>query len=323
MSIVKRGSMRGKLLPATGMLLLLGSRAALGQGQPSASQTAGAVSPDTIVLTVGEKTFTAAEFETIVSALPPQFRATMASLGKKSFAEQLANLYGLAMEGEKRELHQGAEFQRMLEFERRVLLAQVTMNAVAAESATVGPEEVDYYYQTHAADFEQVKVTGIYIPFAAPSGASQGSRQTSSAMPAYTEQQAQRKALELRARIQSGQDMAALAKTESEHPTAAKGGDFGYFGRNQTQLPAAVVNSVFSLQARQVSAPLKDRLGFFVFRVEDKRVQPLEEVRQPIQASLSIQKVNRRIETLKESYPIELNPSYFPDEPAPASGARQ
>jgi hypothetical protein len=302
------------VLTAAGLLL----GAAFGQSQAPASQTPGATSPDAVVLKVGDKSFTAAEYEAILAALPPQFRASMAAMGKKGFAEQFANLYGLAMEGEKRQLHQGEEFERMLEFERRVLLAQI----VAAESATVGPEEVDYYYRTHGADFEQVKATGIYIPFASAPSAPQGTRQTASAMPAYTEQQAQRKALELRARIQSGQNMAALAKAESEHPTAANGGDFGYFGRNQTQLPAGIVNSIYSLQPGQVSAPLKDRSGFYVFRVEDKRLQPLEEVRQAIQASLSIQKVNRRIESLKESYPVELNPSYFPDEPAPSSGGR-
>ena len=122
--------------------------------------------------------------------------------------------------------------------------------------------------------------------------------------------------MELRARIQSGQDMAALARSESDHPTASDGGDFGYFGRSHPQLPSAIVNSLYTMQPRQVSAPLKHGTGFFIFRLEDKRLQPLEEIRQAIQASLSIQKVNRRIESLKDSYTIEYNPNYFPDQPA-------
>ncbi len=128
MSIMDRVSVLG-ILPAVGLILLTGTSVALCQSQTPAAQTATPVSPQTIVLTIGEKSFTAAEFEQIVSALPPQFRATMASLGKKGFAEQFADLYGLAMEGEKRQLDQGEEFQGMLEFERRVLLAQVTLNA--------------------------------------------------------------------------------------------------------------------------------------------------------------------------------------------------
>jgi PPIC-type PPIASE domain len=326
MSIMNRDAVRWKLLPGMVLLLLACAGTALCQGQPAGAPNSMDVKPDEVVLTIGDKTFTAAEFEKIISALPPQFQATLASLGKKGFAEQFGSLMGLAMEGEKRQLDQGEAFQQMLEFERRVLLAQVTMNAVATESSTVGAEEVSYYYQTHSQDFEQVRVTGIYVSFAPPSRSSHGGVQTFSAIPAYTEQQAERKALELRVRIQSGQDMATLAKTESDHPTAAKGGDFGYLGRNQTQLPAKIVAAIFSLQPHQITPPLKQGSGFFIFRVEDKRVQPLEEVQQSIQASLGIQKMNRKLEILKESYPVELNPNYFTDapetSPAPPAGGR-
>ena len=324
MSMKPLVSLLGKLLPGAGLLLFVVASRAQCQEPRAAAETPGTpamVSPDEVVLTVGDRKFTAAEFEKIVSGLPPQFRATLASLGKKGFAEQFANLSSLAMEGEKSQLDQTAEFQQMMDFDRRVLLAQLMMNQLASQSGAVGPEEVSYYYQTHQQDFEQIKLTGIYIPFAPPSSASKGTAQTLSAAPAYTEQRAQRKALELRARIQSGQNMAALAKTESEHPTASKGGDFGYLGRNQTTLPAPIANAIFTLQPRQVSAPLKDRFGYFIFRVEDKRIQALEEIQQAIQASLGIQKMNRRLETLKESYPVELNPNYFSDAPAASPSA--
>jgi hypothetical protein len=307
-----------RILATAALVVLTSASVAFSQGGGSTGPT-GAVNPDEVVLRVGDESFTAAEYERIVAALPPQFRATLDSLGKKGFAEQFANLYGLSMEGEKRQLDEGEAFQRMLEFERRVLLAQVTMNALATESAMVGDEEVDYYYQSHASDFEQVKATGIYIPFAPPTSGSTGTVQTTSAMPALTDQQAQRKAMELRARIQSGQDMAALAKTESKHPTASQGGDFGYFGRSHPELPSGIVSSIYTMQPRQVSAPIKHGNGYFIFRLEEKRLQPLEEIRQAIQASLSIQKVNRRIEGLKEGYAVELNPNYFPDEPRPTS----
>ena len=119
--------------------------------------------------------------------------------------------------------------------------------------------------------------------------------------------------------------MASLAKTESGHPTASKGGDFGYLGRTQTQLPAGIANAIFSLQPGQITPPLKQGSGYFIFRLEDKRLQPLEEVQHSIQASLGIQNMNRRLEDLKDRYPVELNPNYFADAPPAtpaASGAR-
>jgi hypothetical protein len=279
------------------------------QSSEAAPASAQSVNPEEVVLTVGETKITAAEFEQIVSALPPQFRAMMATLGKKGFAEQFGNLLGLALEGEKRQLDQTEEFRRMMEFDRKVLLAQVTMNNVATTVGPASPEEVGYYYESHQQEFEQVRVTGILVSFAPP-------RSTAGAAslprPQLTEQQAQRKALELRARINAGVDMAGLAKTESSHPTASKGGDFGFLGRGQTTLPAEMTNAIFALQANRVSAPIRDRLGFFLFRAEDKRVQPLEEVQQGIRASLSMEKLNSHLERLRAAYPVTLNSTYFP-----------
>jgi peptidyl-prolyl cis-trans isomerase C len=272
-----------------------------------------------VVLTVGDRKFTAAEFESLLSGLPPQYQA----LGRKGFAGEYANLLSLVMEGEKRQLDQSDEFRRMLDFNRQVLLAQLVMSKLAEQYGSVGPEEVNYFYQTHQQDFEQAKVTGIFVPFAAPGGSSSGTR-TTSAMPQLTEQQAMTKALQLRARIQSGQDMAALAKTESQHPTAAKGGDFGYIARNAQggPLPQGLVTAIFALQPTRVSAPLREGNGLFLFRMEEKRIQPLEELQAQIQAILGREKLGRHLEVLKESYPVTLHPGYFAEAPAAAPPAQ-
>lgn len=288
--------------------------------QPSGASPAGTppVSPEEVVLTVADTKITAAQFEQITAALPPQFRAMLANMGPRGFAEQFGNLLGLALEGEKRQLDQTEEFRRMLEFDRKVLLAQVTMNHVAADVGMASPEEVGYYYESHQQEFEQVRVTGILIPFNPPRTGAAG--QAASQRPQLTEQQAQRKALEIRAKINAGVDMAGLAKAESSHPTASKGGDLGFLGRGQTTLAPELTNAIFALQANRVSAPIRDRLGFYLFRVEDKRIQPLEEVQQNIRASLSMEKFNSHLERLKASYPVALNPTYFPETKPTAPG---
>ncbi|HWP83774.1 MAG TPA: peptidylprolyl isomerase, partial [Terriglobia bacterium] len=313
---------RWKLSPSLVRAVLLLVAGALSLPGQENAPSSSVVPPEEVVLTVGEKKFTAAEFDKILATLPQQYQQVLKTKGKAAFTEQYVNLLSLAMEGEKRQLDQAEEFRQMMEFNRQALLATLTLNALVAESASVGPEEVEYYYQTNRQEFEQVKVTGIYIPFSTAPASGRGAPQTASAKPAYTEQQAQRKALELRARILSGQNMAALARTESEHPTASKGGDFGYIGRNQTQLPGPIVNAIFALQTGQISAPLKDKNGFYLFLAEEKRLQPLDEIKEGIQTSLGIQKMNRRLEALKESYPVVLNPRYFTDAvPAPSRPA--
>ncbi|MCZ6751131.1 MAG: hypothetical protein O7E51_04790, partial [Acidobacteria bacterium] len=91
---------------------------AAASGAPAAapattSANAAPVGPDEVVLTVGDVKVTAAEFEKVLVALPPQFGGTVNSMGKRGFAEQYANLRGLAMEGEKRQIDQSENFQQM------------------------------------------------------------------------------------------------------------------------------------------------------------------------------------------------------------------
>ena len=79
-------------LPLSAGLLILGSaRPVRAEDQPAGAPS----NPDQVVMTVGDKKITAAEFEKIASALPPQFQDSLARMGKRGFAEQLANLLGL------------------------------------------------------------------------------------------------------------------------------------------------------------------------------------------------------------------------------------
>lgn len=292
------------------------------QGQ-TASPAETAVSPDEVVMTIGERKITAAEFEQILTFLPPQFSGMATSMGKRAFAEQYGNLVGLAIEGEKRNLDENEQFRKMMEFQRVLLLGQMALNDVATSIATVSPDEVRYYYTANATEFEQVKVRGIYIPYKPPAGAqaaggagASAAGPTPSKPPQLTEEQARLKALRLRSQIRAGEDMAALAKAESDHPTAAQGGDFGYV--RHAQFTQQIDGAIFSLPLQQVSAPVKDRFGYFIFRAEEKRTQPFEEAQPIIESNLRQHKLAEALAKLKAEYPVVLNPRYFP-EAAPAS----
>jgi hypothetical protein len=298
----------------------LGAQRSSAQTSPSNEPppvTTGAVIPDDeVVLSVGAAKITAKQFREILSALPPQFASLYSQMGPKAFAEQYASLLGLSQEAEKRGIDKTDTFRLMYEFERRVVLAQVMANQITSTAASVSDEEVDYYYTTHEAEFEQLKIRGVLIPIAtqqtrATVGApSLPGRSGGLPKPQYNEQNAQRRALQLRSMIMSRiVDMAEAAKTESDHPTAAKGGDFGYVRR--TDLPPAISNTVFNMQTSQISAPLRDKNGFFLIRVEGKRLQPLADVRENIRASLSIEKLNNYLMQIRENYPVTYHPSFY------------
>ncbi len=289
---------------------------------PAAMQAPESGDPNEIVLTVGGERITAGQFEKMLTALPPQFAALLNTMGKKGFAEQYANLLSLYLEGQKRNVEQSEQFRQMMEFDRKVLLAQATMNEIVLQADDISTEEIYYYYQSHQDEFEQRKVRGIYLPFATEAGQNNsdpGFNIADLKNRPYTEQEAQRKALQLRAYINAGSDMAEMAKTESKHGTASQGGDFGYIGR--ADMKPALATAIFNLQPRRVSGPVRDEKGFYIFLVEEKRVRPLEELEAGIRRILSTEKLSLRLEQVKKDFPVALDQEYFAAEADPAAGS--
>lgn len=306
-----------RILIAAGLFYALPAAALWGQA-PAAPPPA---SPTDVVLTVGNIKITAEEFEKLTQFLPPQFAGAVGALGKRGFADQYANLLGLYLEGQKLKIDQREDFRQMLEFQRVLMLAQITLNELATAPDAVTPADIRSYYTSHQSEFEEAKLRGIYIPFDAEPGAA-GGAQNPPGTPGrakLTEAAARAKAESLRSRIQGGADIGELAKTESEHPTASKGGDFGYIKRNQ--LAPAIDSAVFALQPKQVSEPLRDRFGFFIFQLDSKRVQPIEEATPAIENNLRQQKLGELLNRMKTTYPVTMDPRYFPEAAPTLPGA--
>ena len=78
------------------------------------------------------------------------------------------------------------------------------------------------------------------------------------------------------AEVRKGTDFAELAKQKSKDPgAAAKGGDLGYFTREQMVPEFAEV--AFKLDTGNVSEPVKTQFGWHIIKVEDKRSKPVPE----------------------------------------------
>jgi peptidyl-prolyl cis-trans isomerase C len=88
--------------------------------------------------------------------------------------------------------------------------------------------------------------------------------------------------------LQAGGDFAGVAKDLSVGPTAAKGGDLGYFAK--AEMVPEFSEAAFGLKKGDVlEAPVKTQFGWHVIKVEDirQRAKPtLEQVKPAIQAEL-------------------------------------
>jgi peptidyl-prolyl cis-trans isomerase C len=70
-------------------------------------------------------------------------------------------------------------------------------------------------------------------------------------------------------KLTAGEDFAELAKTFSEGPSGANGGDLGYFDRKKMVKPFS--DAAFALEPGQISDIVQTRFGYHLIRVIDKK----------------------------------------------------
>ncbi len=102
---------------------------------------------------------------------------------------------------------------------------------------------------------------------------------------------------------QPGMDFAELAKKKSEGPSAADGGDLGFFKRGV--MMADFERAAFTLPAGGISEPIRTKFGWHVLKVEEKRAlaaPPLEEVKDTLRERM----LRGQLEKYTDQYVQEL-----------------
>jgi len=218
---------------------------------------------------------TAGELTNFLAAMPPNMQQA-ARHDRRAFVQQFALMHRLSEMAEKAKLDQQSPTREALEFNRLYLLMNAELHEVLT-TIDVPPAEVQSFYNANKERFKQVKVKALYIPFSAdPSTA--GAKEPKH----LTEAEAQAKIANLRAAIVAGANFVKLVKDNSGDPTsAAKDGDFGTL-RSTDNLPDAIRAAIFALKAGEVSEPVKQPNGFYLFRAEEISAQPFAEVQEEI-----------------------------------------
>jgi parvulin-like peptidyl-prolyl isomerase len=283
--------------------------AAPGIKSPAAAETPA----DKVVLAVGDEKMTAAQFQEFISALPEQYRAAAQGAGKRQVADQLVNLKTLAQEAKRRKMDQTPAFKAQLAFQTENLLAGVLFRDL---SSTMKISEADSrkYYDAHKSEYERVQARHILIRF-------KGSPVPTGDKKDLTEEEALAKTTALRARIEKGEDFAAVAKAESDDTgSGANGGDLGMFGHGQ--MVPVFDQTAFSQPIGQVSQPVKSQFGYHLIKTEKKESKSFEEMRADIDKQLMPELAQKTIEDLKTKTPVTIDEGFFgPAEAKPAQGA--
>ncbi|MGM0454346.1 MAG: SurA N-terminal domain-containing protein [Thermodesulfobacteriota bacterium] len=137
------------------------------------------------------------------------------------------------------------------------------------------------YYESHQSEFtSEETVTARHILLKLPPDADE-----------KIVQETRQKALEISEKARSGRDFAELARQFSEGPSAGEGGYLGTLEKDDTVEPFA--DKAFSMEAGEISEPVRTRFGFHIIKVEERRqasARPLEEVKDTIRDKLALQK---------------------------------
>jgi peptidyl-prolyl cis-trans isomerase D len=97
----------------------------------------------------------------------------------------------------------------------------------------------------------------------------------------------------------AGADFAKLAKNNSDGPSAANGGDLGWFGKGA--MVPDFEKAAFALKKGEVSEPIRTQFGWHVIKVEDKKegtTKTLEEARDEIKNRLAEEKASDKANDL-------------------------
>lgn len=123
------------------------------------------------------------------------------------------------------------------------------------------------------------------------------------------EEEARKKAEEIRERIEKGEDFSQLAKRFSQDTaSASKGGDLGYF--EEGQMVKAFEEVAFSLKPGETSPVVRTPRGFHIIKavdVQEERPEPLERVRNIIEEEL---KIDRADELAREEARRAISQTY-------------
>jgi peptidyl-prolyl cis-trans isomerase C len=261
------------------------------------------VPPETVVLTVGDLTITAKQFDEIADGLQDQYKAFVKGPGRKQFADQLVRVLVIAQEGKRRGLDKAPGFQTQAMFQTDQVLANMTAQKINQETK-VDDAALRKYYDDHKSEFEQIRARHILIRFkGSPVPVKPGGKD-------LTEEEALAKTQDLEKRLQGGADFGQLATAESDDVGSANmNGDLGTFGHGK--MVPSFDEAAFKLKAGQISEPVKSQFGYHIIKVDSIENKSFEDAKAEIEKKLRPQEVNKAMEEIQKNTKVVYDPVFF------------
>jgi peptidyl-prolyl cis-trans isomerase C len=294
-------------------LVALAATAALAQEtKPAAPATGTQAKSDPVIITAGSLQIHQSEFESALKTIPAEYQQQLQSgPGRKQFADDYLRMRLLSSEAVKAGLENDPDVKAQLALLKTNLLANAELQQIE-KNVKVSDAELQKAYDAQKDSFDQAKARHILIAFKGSPAAQPGKKE-------LTEEEAKAKAEEIRTKIAAGADFAELAKKESDDAgSGARGGDLGSFGRNQ--MVPEFDKAVFAGKVGEVGPVVRTDYGYHVIQVQERKLQPLAEVKDQLEKELKQQKMQEQLDGMKAAAGAVYNEAYF-GVPAPAAAA--
>jgi peptidyl-prolyl cis-trans isomerase C len=305
------------------ILTIAFASALLAQAPPQLLQAP--LGPDTVVAAVAGINVTIADIEKMLVGAPQQAAQSLQQ-NPQGTIQQLFLMRHLAEEGEKAKLGELSPYKEQLEFARASVLANLMLNQ-QRDGYTVTGEDIEKFYKLNESRWTQAKIKIIFIGFkpSAPAAAKAGlkpediadaARQAFNAAHSpsdRSEEEASKLASDLVQQLRTGADFVKLvAQYSDDSSSKGNAGDFGSPVTPTSSFSDDFKKSILALKQGEISDPLKQPNGFYIVRVEEKSVQALNSVREPIIQELRKTHLDEFMKELSSRYqPSVLRPDFF------------
>ncbi|MBS1852269.1 MAG: peptidylprolyl isomerase [Acidobacteria bacterium] len=183
---------------------------------------------------------------------------------------------------------QGVSFEEVKQNIRNSIITQQVIGREVGSRISITKDEEQKFYEDHKADMErpeQIRLSELLISTDKKPGNDSDDEQQRVTV-------AQAKATQLLQQIREGASFEDVAKKNSNGPTAAQGGDLGYFKRGT--LAKELEDKTFAMKPGEVSDTIRTKQGFVILKVSEHQqpgIPAFSEVEPRIQDALYMQKV--------------------------------
>jgi peptidyl-prolyl cis-trans isomerase SurA len=205
---------------------------------------------------------------------------------------------------------QGVSFEDFKQNMRNQIITQQVIGKEVGSRLVISKDDEQKFYDDHKNDLdqpEQVRLSEILV--------STDKKATDTRDEAQIVQAAQAKANSLLEDIKKGASFEDVAKKNSDGPSAAQGGDLGYFKRGT--LAKELEDKTFAMKSGDISDVIRTRQGFIILKATDHTeagVPPMSKIQPRIQDAVYMEKLQPALREyltkLREDAFIDIKPGY-------------